>query len=186
LRVRIERLATRLTPRGNLTENHVRSSQFAQTLPLKRQFSGFPQFGLLAVPFLTFTFMMFVAFKPYPSPAGLRVRVLPTGDTHASDGSIEQVTVSVFLGTDRTPVFLVNSKEIPFDKLKDSVSRELQGRSERVAYVEGDSNVPWADVADVIDTIEGLHCRVILLTAPPARESGCGGPRSSKHSRCRP
>ena len=117
---------------------------------------------------------------------GLRVRLLPIAPMVGGDQSIQPLVVSVFGRPDDGPVIRVNSEEIPFDELEEVVSQKLHGRLVREVYVEGNTSTHWADVADVIDRIKRLRCVVILLKMQPTREAGCGDPRSTKHSRCRP
>jgi len=169
--------AASLISQGDSSQTDLGSSQFAQTRPLKRRFSGMPHFALVAAPFLILVLMMYLASKPYPTPKGLPVRLLPRGQLDAVHTSAEPITVSVLLGSHSEPLIRVNSEEIPSDQLEAIVSQKLQGLGQRHAYVEGDSSVPWGYITGVIDRVEGLHCRVILITSTPAGK----GKRRSSH-----
>jgi biopolymer transport protein ExbD len=66
----------------------------------------------------------------------------------------------------------VNSKMTPRDELDSTIRMELEKRQRHIVYVEAESNVPWADVANVIDLVEVLHANVVLLTTTPDTHSG--------------
>ena len=167
LRTRIEHVS-KLIPQSDPGHNNPGSFQFAQTLALKKRFSAMPLFALVAAPLLSFVLKVYLAFKAYPTPIGLRVRLLPMGQLDGVHTSADQIIVSVQLGSRGEPVICLNSKEIPSDQLETIVSQKLQGLGRRHAYIEGDSSVPWGYIMGVIDRIEGLRCRVILLTSTTA------------------
>jgi len=185
LRIRIEALSGVLPPAPSPNGNGLGSVHFAQTLSLKKHFSGLPPFALLAAPALACAVMAYMAFRLYPIPTGLPVRLLPIGSVDRGANSVRPVVVSVLAAGDGRLIIRVNSTEIPPDNLTEIVREKLHRQTEREAYVEGDTGAYWAYVAYVVDSIQNLHCRVILLTTQPAPEVGCGGPRYSKHSHCR-
>jgi hypothetical protein len=168
LRTRVETLSGLWLPSRDRHENDLGSFDFAQTLPLRKRFSGPPQFALLAAPFLALVVTVFMAFKPYPTPRGLPVRLLPMGQLDGLHTWADPITVSVVLRPHGEPAIRVNSEEIPSDQLEAIVSQNLQRLGHCHACVEGDSSVPWGYVTDLIDRIKGLHCQVILLTSTPA------------------
>jgi len=168
-RICIETLSRRWLPRRNSSKNGLGLSQFAQTLPLRKRFSRVPHFALLAAPVLACPLMTYLAFKPYPIPKGLPVHAVSVASLQKGDAP-EPVVVSVLQKPDGSPMFRVNSKEIPLEKLKEVVTQKLQGRAEAVAYIQGDSAVPWAYVAYAIDEIQGPHCLVVLPTGTPPRK----------------
>jgi biopolymer transport protein ExbB len=168
LRTRVEALSRRALRSWNPPENDLRSPHFAQTLSLKKPFSALPPYALLAAPFLGLVITVFIAFKPYPATAGLRVRVLPPGPP---DGPAAQVVIGVMADASGSAVIRVNSKRILSDKLEDVVAPELASSPEPQVYVEAEYAVAWRDVADVIGRMESLHYQVILQTAVPHHEA---------------
>jgi len=64
LRVRVESISAALSLRTSYT-GRVRSFRFAETLPLKKRFSSFPPFALLAAPALACVVALFTPFHPY-------------------------------------------------------------------------------------------------------------------------
>ncbi len=185
LRSRIELHARRRAPE-NLTENHLGSFQFAQTLPLKRRFTGLPAFALVAAPVVACALMVYMGFRAYPMPTGLRVHLLPIGTLRPRNGSTDKVTVSMLSRRDAQPIVQVNSENIPLDHLEDAVRARLRPPTSCQAYVEADSDVYLAYVADVIDRIKKLHCQVFLLTTMPAPEVKHGSRHRAKIPIARP
>lgn len=150
-------------------EDHAGSRQFrlARTLPLKKRFSSMPPFALIAAPALASVVAVFMAFKPYETPAGLLVRLLPIGARDGDRLSPKPVVIAIVAGANGSPVIRVNSKETPLDSLEEAMRRELKLHAEPRVYVEAESTVVWANVANVIDMMEGLNADVVLLTAAP-------------------
>lgn len=144
------------------------SFHFAQTLPLRRRFSRLPSFAIIAAPALASVVSLFLAFEPYETPTGLAVRLLHIGPFEG-DHNYEPVVVALVADGDSRPTIRVNAKEVSLDTLEQVARAKLQRRAEPWAFVEADGPVAWSDVVDVIDRLEGIHCRVILLTATPQR-----------------
>ena len=69
------------------------------------------------------------------------------------------------------PILYVNSKKTPWDKLEDELRSEMSARTpQSSAYVQADKDVFWKYVTNVIEIAEGLHAKVVLLTAAPDNE----------------
>lgn len=167
LRALIERRAATL-PRSNSTETDLRSFRFAQTLPLRKRFLGLPAFALVAVPIVACALMVYMGFRAYPMPTGLRVHMLPIGTLRTPNGSTDRVAISILSRRDGLPIVRVNSEEIPLDNLDEAVRARLRPLTNCHAYVETDSASYFTYVADVIDRMKTLHCQVFLLTTVPA------------------
>jgi hypothetical protein len=142
-----------------------RSYGFAQTLPLRGRFSGFPAFALIGAPILGILVPMFALMLRPPIPVGLPVHLLKIG---ASDHDFSPIIISVIAtnGSGRCVVY-VNSKETPWDELGHTLRSQLEVRPRWLVYVEGGDDVGWADVTKAIDVARGLHAEVVLLTAHP-------------------
>ena len=170
VRTRPEILSRRLLPRTNPRQSKLASSRFAQTLLLKRRFSSLPHFALLAVPFLACLLMVYLVFRSYPMTLGLRVRLLPIGSRDRGDDS-KPLLVSILGQRNDRPLILVNSKQVPWHNLQQVAREKFQLLAEPTAYVEADAIVDWAYVADAIDKLESLHCRVVLVTSIPSQHA---------------
>jgi hypothetical protein len=163
---------------GTLLEATPRTYGFAQTLLLRRRFSGMPAFALIGVPVLAILVPFFMFFQRFV-PLGLPVRIMETG---VSDRDSEPIIISVVGRSASIPALYVNSKEIPWSELGNTLRRQLEARPHWTVYVQGGNDVPWHLVAYPIDVARGLHAEVVLLTAPPQVDS-CHLPRKAKTKR---
>jgi MotA/TolQ/ExbB proton channel family len=143
-----------------------RTYGFAQTLLLRRRFSRMPAFALIGVPVLAI--LSFFAFFQRFVPLGLPVRIMEIG---VSDRDSEPIIISVVDRSASIPALYVNSKEIPWSELGNTLRRQLKARPHWTVYVEGGSDVPWHLIAYPIDVARGLHAEVVLLTARPKIDS---------------
>ena len=142
--------------------------QWAQRLPLRRQFSSPPAFALLAAPVLVILIIIFmVVLQPYPA-RGLHVKVLKPGPLAATDPLIDPVVVQILdAGLGVTPEIYINSKPTSWSTFGDDLKNELKVRPKWVVYVQADPNLPWADIVNAIDVAKRLHADVVLLTIQP-------------------
>jgi biopolymer transport protein ExbD len=151
-----------------------RCFQFAQRLPLARRFSEMPAFALMAAPWLAVVVAVFIMISSSSyTPTGLEVSLLKPGGRETRDHfSVEPIVIGVVnTSTNGSPAIYVNSKKTPWDELGNTVRRKLKVRPQWIAYIEAENNVPWADVANVIDVVAGLHADVVLLTIRPDIDS---------------
>ena len=148
--------------------------QFAHKLPLTKQFSELPAFALVAAPWLVVILAVFMMiFSSSHTSTGLDVRLLKPGPLATRDHfSVEPIVIAV-VDTSRngSPAVYVNSKKTTWGELDNTVRSKLKVRAQWIAYVEAENNVRWADVANVIDVISGLHADVVLLTIRPHIDS---------------
>jgi hypothetical protein len=143
----------------------------AQSLPLRKQFSGLPSSAVTVAPCLALVIVGFITFAPH-IPRGLPVGVLGAGG-QAGPGeyfATDPVVILVAKSGDGIPVLYVNSKKTAWDELRNTVRGELELRPRRVAYVEAESGVWWMDVVNVIDIVE-LDATVVLSTITPDTKS---------------
>jgi hypothetical protein len=163
----LERLGTRHS--GALLDATPRSYGFAQTLPLRTRFSGTPAFALIVAPALAILLpMLLLALQPL-TPLGLSVHLLKIG---VSDYESTPIVVRLSRASANHPSEVsVNSQQIPSAELGNTLQGQLKLRQHWIVYVAGEDDVPWADVANVIDVAEGLQAEVVLLTARTRIES---------------
>lgn len=154
---------------GTLVAGAPCSYGFAQTLGLRRRFSGFPAFALIAAPVLGILVPMVMLMLRSPISTGLPVHLSKVG---AADPDSSRVIIRV-ISTNRgvPPLLYVSSKETTWDELGNALRGQLKGRPHWIVYVEGASEVAWADVAKAIDVARGLHAEVVLLPVTPDRIS---------------
>ena len=140
----------------------------AQSLPLKKQFSGLPSSAVTVAPCLALVIAGFITFSSFDITRGLPVGLLGPGGLAARVQyfTLDPVVVVVAMSVDGTPVLYVNSKKTPWDELGNTIRSEIELRPRRVAYVEAESDVRWTDVVNVIYIVE-LEATVVLSTITP-------------------
>jgi biopolymer transport protein ExbD len=141
---------------------------FAQTLPLRRRFSGTPAFALIGVPVLGIVLLFMLILGPRIS-MGLSVHVTKIG--MSDDSSPILISVIGASSSGESTVY-VNSKKTPWNELGNTIRSQLKVRPHWIVYVEGEDNVLWAYVANAIDVAKGLNAEVVLLTTTPKIGTG--------------
>ena len=69
-------------------------------------------------------------------------------------------------GPGQTPALKINQEDTTWENLQGRLTDIFKTRAEKVMFVKGDSNVPFADVADVIDIAHASGVdKVGLITA---------------------
>ena len=69
-------------------------------------------------------------------------------------------------GPGQTPGLKINSDDVTWDGLPDRLTNIFKSRAEKVMFVKGDDNIPFADVANVIDLAHASGVdKVGLITA---------------------
>jgi len=172
LRTRIDLLESGVSSRA--FERRSRGIQVAQRLPLAARFSKLP-FAVIAASVLALVIPPFVILSSFHPRTGLYVSILRPYWLISKDHLLVQpplVLGVVGSSSKGSAAVYVNSKKTPRDELDSTIRMELEKRERHIAYLEAESNVPWADVANVIDLVEGLHADVVLLTATPDTHSG--------------
>ena len=175
----IEHFTTQQPLRRISGSNDFGSSQFAQRLPLKRRFSSFPPFSVLGVFALSCAFVVFIGFKPYPTPTGLRITVAPD---HCQPGVPDRLVV--LRVTNEGQLFL-NTEQEDWKNIQGRLSAIYRLRTERVLYLLAEDKAPVQTVAEAIDLVrnipatesESLSLDVRLITPQTEAENAlCHGP----------
>jgi hypothetical protein len=143
----------------------------AQSLPLKKQFSGLPSSAVTVAPCLALVIAGYMTFAPHIS-RGLPVGVLGAGGRAVREEYSKTSPVLIVVATSEggIPVLYVDSKKTLWDELGNTVRHELELEPRRVAYVEAESGVPWVYVVNVVDIVE-LDATVVLSTIAPDTNS---------------
>src|SRR5258708_5197461 len=69
-------------------------------------------------------------------------------------------------GPGQTPGLKINTDDATWDNLQDRLTEIFKSRAEKVMFVKGDDNIPFADVANVIDIAHASGVdKVGLITA---------------------
>ena len=102
---------------------------------------------------------------------GVQTCALPISNPADRGDRPQPIVVTILANRDDIPLILVNSKKVQWDNLQEVASEKLGLLAERRAYIEADESVRWAYVVEVVDMLEKLHCRAVLLTSTPAHKS---------------
>lgn len=167
-------LRTRIEERGEdpcSTDNHTSSGegsfQRAQTLPLRRRFSGLPQYAQLAAPTLACVVALFMPFHPYRIPTGLPV-ALQWCD-HELGRPLPNRVVLLRISNSGKP--FINMEPEDWANLRYLLGEIYRFREDRTLYVYAEDEVPFQTMADAIDIarnspapgLDSLDIKVILL-----------------------
>lgn len=164
LHTRIDSLAIEV--HSNKRARDSGQSQFAQSRPLTKRFSGLPAFALIAAPVLALsaTFMSLSSFYPRQG-----LRVIPAKTVSELDFVSPKPIKIVITIRNRNglPIAYVNSKETLWDQLGTVLQNELRVGPQALVFVQAEKDTSWRDVIDAVDIAEGLQVRVVLLTDKP-------------------
>lgn len=136
-------------------------------LLVPKRFSTPPHFALFCSTVLVLVvFAMMVLTAPTPSNGlYISLNVAP----NARYDLTPPVIVRIRQDPKLYPNLFVNSKRVEWSGLKDALRDELKIRPDWVIYVDGDPNLPFAHVAEVVGIGKELHAKVVLLT-PATRQ----------------
>ena len=146
-------------------------------LPWKRKpakgrlIAGLTPYPLVMQIFLTVPlFALMLDHADKRAPIGLTVQLLRPGLAAAISPGIQPLLIQVAAGPQWHGV-RVGSQLVAWDDLPALLRTEVMRRPpEWPVYVEGDPAMDWQYVVQVIDVIEGVGGRVVLLTTRPGSE----------------
>lgn len=138
--------------------------RFAESLPLRKPFSGMQPYALLAAPTLGIFLAVLMAFLSFRTSVGLSVRLLKP-DQRANEQRLLPAVVIRSSGcwSNRNNGLYVNAKGTTWEELGVIVKNELRTNSASVTYVEADGDVSWQTVANAIDTVNAIPANVFLV-----------------------
>lgn len=128
--------------------------------------STLPHFPLLLATLLALlVFILAILQTPFPTK-GMYVSVnVKPSEAGIPNSAMPPVVVRIRLPRPgAVPKLSVNSTSAEWDGLGDALKGQLKLREQWIVYVDGDSNLPWQNVAQVADIAKGLHAKVVLLT----------------------
>ena len=95
----------------------------------------------------------------------LGVMVPPKGFDVLLDSPASSAVVRVSRSGQKTPELKVNDATISFANLQSALNQALQNRGEKVVVVTADPQLPFSDVAHVIDAVRSVGAQAALPTA---------------------
>jgi hypothetical protein len=113
----------------------------------------------------TLILFVLIVFQPTYTISGLPARVFRPEKTSQPIPGLEPVLVQMRLKAgDSRPELYINSLLVPLDDFETNLLKALNRcPPEWLVYFEGDPDLEWGAVVDVVDRIRGLHLRVTML-----------------------
>ncbi|MGH9511647.1 MAG: ExbD/TolR family protein [Terriglobales bacterium] len=133
--------------------------------------SGGPNANMNVTPFIDILLVLLIIFMVInpPQMKGLDALVPqpPKKDEPKNNTPDRTIVVSVIdRGPGQAPGLKINTDDATWDGLQARLTDIFKTRAERVMFVKGDDNVPFADVANVIDIAHAAGVdKVGLITA---------------------
>ncbi len=133
--------------------------------------SGGPNANMNVTPFIDILLVLLIIFMVInpPQMKGLDALVPqpPKKDEPKNDTPDRTIVVSVIdHGAGQEPTLRINTDDATWDSLQGRLTDIFKTRAEKVMFVKGDDNVPFADVANVIDIAHAAGVdKVGLITA---------------------
>ncbi|MGH9528803.1 MAG: ExbD/TolR family protein [Terriglobales bacterium] len=133
--------------------------------------SGGPTASMNVTPFIDILLVLLIIFMVInpPQMKGLDALVPqpPKKDEPKNDTPDRTIVVQVIdRGPGQEPTLKINGDDTTWDGLQGRLTDIFKTRAERVMFVKGDDNVPFADVANVIDIAHAAGVdKVGLITA---------------------
>jgi len=110
--------------------------------------------------------IIFMVITPL-TPKGLDALVpQPPKDKTAQPPSTDRTVVVQVIKTGGQPLLKINQEDVSWDKLQGRLEEIYKTRAEKVVFVKADTDLPFADVAQVIDIAHSAGVdKVGLITA---------------------
>ena len=111
--------------------------------------------------------IIFMVITPFTSK-GLDALVPqpPKNQQQTPPPSDRTIVVQVLRGPGGEPAFKINQDSVTFDQIESRLRDIFASRSEKVMFVKGDTELPFADIAQVIDRAHAAGVdKVGLITA---------------------
>ncbi|MBZ5706751.1 MAG: biopolymer transporter ExbD [Acidobacteriia bacterium] len=133
--------------------------------------SGGPNANMNVTPLIDVLLVLLIIFMVITplTPKGLDALVPQPPPPNAPKTNTPDRTIIVQLidrGPGQTPALKINQDDVTWETLEGRLADIYKTRAEKVMFVKGDNNVPFADVADVIDIAHAAGVdKVGLITA---------------------
>jgi biopolymer transport protein ExbD len=110
--------------------------------------------------------IIFMVITPL-TPKGLDALVpQPPKDKTAQPPSVDRTVVVQVIKTGGQPALKINQEDVTWDRLQGRLEEIYKTRAEKVVFVKADTDLPFADVAQVIDIAHSAGVdKVGLITA---------------------
>ncbi len=110
--------------------------------------------------------IIFMVITPFTSKGLDALVPQPPKNQQTPPPSDRTIVVQVLRGPGGQPAFKINQEDVTFDRLEPRLREIFSGRAEKVMFVKGDTELPFADIAQVIDRAHAAGVdKVGLITA---------------------
>lgn len=129
-------------------------------MAIKRRSKIRAQYAMSSLTDIVFLLLIFFMLtSTFVAPHALDLD-LPTADSPAE----EHPPVRIYITDDRQ--YYLNATQVPFDRLKAELNRELDQYEDKVVVVNSDKDVSIGSVTAVLVIIQDLEARALLATEP--------------------
>lgn len=139
-------------------------------LPLNKRFSVLPNRGVVGgAAILLVLIPTFLMVSGQPSK-GIYVRLTPSRFTGPDEDCLAGPIVVELKSQNALSEMLLNGKKISREELKQSLKTKLSTRANWEVFVDGDESQLLADPMYVIDVVNSLHAKTVILTPKLKRQ----------------
>jgi biopolymer transport protein ExbD len=134
-------------------------------LPLRNKFTVLPNRGLIGGALILLLLLpVFFMVSQHELARGIYVRLVPQHHSGPDEVCLlGPVVVTVRQHGSVTQLFL-DGTEVRRERLEEALKSELARRANWEVFVEGDDSVSFADPMFVVDAINTLHAKAVIMT----------------------
>lgn len=143
--------------------------------PLGRKFAGMPHVALMVCGVLILLLCISWILAPLP-PMGHYVYVRRPASAHLLAGVAEDPVIVVVRRdpspTSTSSLVYVNSQRVEWPNLGAAIRTALVRHVDRVVYIEGDNNLPYQDIAEIVGIARKAWPGVPIVLKTPGIDGG--------------